>query len=110
MAEREPTQEPARFDVPMAELRQALLDESTVVALRADLCALADVVTVRLRHAADVRSVSEDLGVGEALDLLVERRTRAVQVVYRYEGRLWCDTLTWTPGGVRLVRTDLEMS
>ncbi len=85
---------------PTLPMYEGVLDDAQVRQLRDDLTTVASVIEVRVRGAAPGRSYSLD----EALDQLQRRETPAVQVRYRHDDALWCDTLQSVEGGVRLVR------
>ena len=82
-------------------LFEAVLDEGQVEALFRDL---ATCEPVRAQVREPERAV---LSLEEAARRLRDREVRAVQVWYGHEGAAWCDTLTQTEGGVRLVRIRL---
>jgi hypothetical protein len=87
---------------PLPELHEGDLDRAGVETLFADLAACAEVQHVRTRGAPG--SGDAEPSLDEARDRLLAGTVKAVQIVYRFEGEGWCDTLMATPGGVRVVR------
>lgn len=73
----------------LPEILQAEWARDQVMALFADLAAGAEVRHVQLRTAdADATT-----GLAEAEAAFAAGRAQAIQVRYRFEGELWCDTI-----------------
>jgi hypothetical protein len=84
------------------ELHEGWLDESEVDALFADIEALATVVAIAVKSGPRERSD----GRAEMHDARHALRAgAAVQIVYRYDGQAWCDTLIARGDRTRLVRS-----
>ncbi len=88
----------------LPDLHQAVLDEDTVDQLFADIAELTEVLEVICKGAPDAYANAGSISLDAARSLLRCGTARAVQVRYVHDGRPWCDTLTVTPDGVRLVR------
>lgn len=90
---------PTRDELPV--LHEALLDEVGLEAVLADIAAHTAEVAAQIR----VGGRSEPVGFALAAARFREGQLRALQVQYRYDGRLWRDTLLRTPAGTKLIRS-----
>lgn len=100
-----PAGSPAAEPLELPELCQGELDAAQLDALFADLRQGAEVSHVQVRGGPGSPRGDRVVSLEEARQLLREERTPAVQIRYRYDGQLWCDTLLARPGGARLIRT-----
>ncbi|MBX9579414.1 MAG: hypothetical protein K2X87_03825 [Gemmataceae bacterium] len=97
--------QPTFADGPQVPLMvEGLIDPPTLNRLFADLESAAVVTGVREKGGP-----AEFAGVGElpptaALERLLARTARAVQIRYRFDGHEWTDTVLAVPGGFRVVR------
>lgn len=91
-------------ELPLPELREAVLDDDALGALVADLLALCELHEVRVRRSGERRADAAPLTLPQALASLRAGDATAVQVRYTHERKVWIDTLTRTPSGIRLVR------
>ncbi len=89
--------------IALPALHEGVLDDDGLRALFRDLEALATIDEVRLKHAAD-RRAADSARPADALQLLLDRGIRGVQLRYRYAGESWCDTILSTATGHRVVR------
>lgn len=85
------------------------LDAQQLIALRDDLDDCAEIVHVQIRGAV-TRGLGRRVQLSEAFEHVLAGDLHSVQVRYRYQGTLWCDTLLVTGGGVRLVRVRADES
>lgn len=92
----------------LADLTEGMLDGPTLFALLDDLEACATVLDVIVKGGATSRTDAKTWGLREAAELLTSGQTHGIQIRYRYEGAEWRDTLLWTPGGVRIVRMNMD--
>lgn len=85
------------------------LDPAGLAALLTDLELVAEIQAVRVRRApgrhAEAGALDGDLRASAAA--LAAGRLDGLQVVYRHQGQLWCDTLMRGARGVRVVRVRL---
>jgi hypothetical protein len=88
------------------ELYEGDLDDDALDALFMDLAACAEIQNIRTRGAAAADGPPASLEV--ARSQLGSGAVTAVQILYRFEGEGWCDTLMVRPEGVRLVRVRAE--
>lgn len=91
--------------IPLAGLTTADLDATTLAALFADIAALTEVLEVQVKGAERSHAGATDL---EGARRQLEAGARGMQMRYRWDGGLWCDTLVRTPAGIRLVRTRIS--
>jgi hypothetical protein len=89
-----------------AEVLQAEWSFDQLLQLFSDLQAGAEVEHVQLRTAQRDQAVS----LTEAEHAFVQGIARAVQVRYRFEGELWCDTILPGDPTTTIVRTRLPAS
>lgn len=93
--------------VSLAPLQVADLDRARLRDLATDVAALTTDLDVLVKTSEgyvdpDVRPTLDD-----AISALVAGTVRALQLRYRFDGRLYWDTILTTPNGFRLVRTDV---
>jgi hypothetical protein len=91
-------------DIALPDLQDALLDPGTLAQLFFDLSQLAEVLEIRVKGAPTALATEELTTLEAARTALASGAAMAVQLRYRFEGRLWLDTLMRTPSGVRIVR------
>ncbi|MBT9556288.1 MAG: hypothetical protein IV100_09680 [Myxococcales bacterium] len=94
-------------DTPLPPLYQGTLDAAGVAALLRDLAACASLVELRVRSRSGRPSDSLTPSIENLTSALADGTTSAVQVAYRYDDKVWVDTLLTSgapPGGVRVVR------
>lgn len=87
------------------ELVEGLVDTATLEQLVRDLMALTTIYEIQLKGAATSHAERSEVGLPEAVELLVKGQGRGLQVRYLWEGTGWIDTLLRTPKGIRIVRT-----
>lgn len=90
-------------------LQTADLDEEGLDALLVDLAACAEDIEIVVKSAPAARAEGAAPALRAALERFRAGELRGVQIRYRFEGRLWCDTLIRTAGGARLVRSPLPV-
>lgn len=98
----EPTEQPA---AQFPELVQARLDPEQLRRLFEDYRNAAAVRSIRARAADRSRADEALTSLDGASEVL--RSGGAMQIRYEFQGAQWCDTLTGTAEGVRLVRMQL---
>jgi len=92
--------------VRLAEIKEAVLDDSELRTLFADIATYGKVLEVTMKSTP--RSRSDPVRRLPELYLkLIERRVYGAQVRYEFESATWLDTLITTPAGCRLVRVRL---
>ncbi|MGH1342546.1 MAG: hypothetical protein ACRBN8_13380 [Nannocystales bacterium] len=85
------------------------LDEAQLSALVDDLADCAQIDEVRVKGGATSYS-SESPGLADAVTALREGRVRGVQILYRHDGKGWCDTLVARGAATRLVRNQIPQA
>lgn len=93
----QPPQEVYHDDWSYAQIEQLFLD----------LAAGAEVEHVQVRLADADRSADQAVTLQDASDAFHRGDATAIQIRYRFEGQVWCDTLMVRPSEVRIVRTPL---
>lgn len=94
-------------DTPLPPLYQGTLDADGVAALLRDLAACATLIELRVRSRSGRPSDAMTPSIENLAAALSDDATSAVQVAYRFDGKVWVDTLLTSgapPGGVRVVR------
>jgi hypothetical protein len=92
--------------VPLAELTQAVLDQTTLQALVADLTTLTTILGVTTKGGQQHHAKASQLSLMEAMEALQQGMLRGVQIHYLWQGQEWLDTLLRGPeGSIRIVRT-----
>lgn len=89
---------------PLPDLNDAIIDETTLAQLFADLEACTAIVEVQLKGGAEDYSTQGAIDLALTSELLRARKVRAAQLRYHFEGSMWCDTIVALPVGYRLVR------
>ncbi len=89
-------------EAPLPDMFQADLDDAGVDELFTDLAAHADVQHIRMRDGPTPDGCATTLG--EARAHLLSGEVSGVQIIYRFDGEGWLDTLMRTDAGIRLVR------
>jgi len=82
----------------------AELDEAGLDALLTDVELGAELLEVRLKRGAAERGEASSLGLADVRSAFAAGSVLGVQLRYRHDGTVWCDTLVRTPSSVRLVR------
>jgi Fe-S-cluster-containing hydrogenase component 2 len=93
---------PTQIELPV--LREAELDANGLRALFRDLETAAEIEEVRCKGARGRRADARTMSAAEALTGLLAGRVRGVQIRYRYQDELWCDTILASETGHRVVR------
>ncbi|MGI9473665.1 MAG: hypothetical protein ACR2NZ_19135 [Rubripirellula sp.] len=93
----EPPQEVYHDDWSLEQVGQLFLD----------LAAGAEVEHVQIRLSADRPSADQRVTLQDASDAFHRGEATAIQIRYRFEGQVWCDTLMVRPTEVRIVRTPM---
>jgi len=89
------------------ELHRGRLDRDGIQALFADYRDAARVFSVRVKGGFQVQAQgANDLSL--ALEALLSKAARGVQVHYLFEGERWCDTILVGPHGWRVIRSHGE--
>ncbi len=89
----------------LPELHGATLSMDQVAALFGDIAACAELLEILPKYAATERVPDRSaLTLDQAAGLLQSRVVRGLQLRYRYEGAVWCDTLMQASEGYRIVR------
>ena len=94
--------DPAAEEIDLADLQRAVLDESTLDTLLADIAALCVIEAIAFKSGAELYSDNASRSIDEVKPAL-ERGT-AVQLRYTFRGEGWCDTLLPGMTGTLLVR------
>ena len=96
-------------DPALPAFQEALLDREDLDCLLADLDDLTDIVEIRVKGADPqvVSAAGDDLL--SARRLLLDGRAGALQIVYRFADRNWCDTLIADGEETRLLRLEEPM-
>jgi hypothetical protein len=89
---------------PVPLMVEGLIDEATLRQLFADLTAHAKILGVREKNAPTAYAGEQSLTVASAVDRLIRREARAVQVRYAHDGFEWTDTILVVPQGFRVIR------
>jgi len=100
----------------LPELNQALLDQDLLAQWFADLEACAEIHEIVVKQSPTSMVGAGMVGAGEggaitlvcALQLLQERKIRAVQLRYLYQNNLLWDTIMVVPDGYQLIRMERE--
>ena len=99
-------------DPPLPDLHQSEIDEATLRELITDIGTHTEILEIIPKYAPGY--VAEDpapLQLDEAVQQLVSRELRGLQLRYRHEGKTWWDTLMPLPGGLfRIVRIEHHFS
>lgn len=88
----------------LPDVHKATLDADGLAALFADLAALPGAVEVRLKAAPTQRAEDAGTALERAHGLLRDGLVRGVQLIYAFDGQVWCDTLLRRGDGFALVR------
>lgn len=92
---------------PLPALHQGTLDAGSLEQLLSDLTALTEMLEILPKFDAEERITERHrLDLEEAAALLRERRVRAIQFRYRYQGSEWWDTVQVRPKGWSVVRIE----
>lgn len=93
---------------PFPELHQSEVDEATIRQLFADVANHAELIEIIPKHGPGyVQENPAQPTLAQALDLILSRALRGLQLRYRYAGKTWWDTLMPLPGGLfRIVRIE----
>ena len=94
----------------LAELQDALIDESTLNQWFRDLEQCTEITEIIPKFAARTAVVESAISLSDARDQLVGKQLRGVQVRYRYLGAEWWDTVLAAGAHFRLVRIRHEFS
>ena len=85
-------------------IHDVLIDDATVDQLFFDIGAAAELIAAIARAPGAARADDAPLALAAAHDALCSGAAAAVQLRYRHAGEEWCDTVSRTPAGYRLVR------
>jgi len=88
-------------------LRTADLDEEGLDTLLTDLAACAEDIELVVKSGPAARAECAAASLQLAIQRFRAGELRGVQIRYRFEGRVWCDTLMRTATGMRLVRSQV---
>lgn len=97
-------------DVELAPLQIADLDPARLRDLATDVAALGEELEVRVKRREGYVDPEARRGLDDAVAELLSGGAMAVQLRYRFDGRIYWDTLLAMPHGFRLVRTDVTTS
>jgi hypothetical protein len=89
-------------DLVLAELQDAVVDDDTLRRLFGDLAALAEILDLRIKGGATDHATG---GTSLETARAALASGAAVQIVYRYQGARWIDTLIPGARGTRIVRS-----
>lgn len=95
-------------DGSMPQLLGGELDSASLGQLFDDLTSCADIDRVQVRSREGGRKDDRLTTLLEARDLIGGGCVSMVQIRYRYQDEVWCDTLLVRDGRVRLVRVKQE--
>lgn len=94
-------------DPPLPTVYEAMLTPERLAELLADLEVHAGEVDVRVRAVQETHSDSGRPELSIVGALLDQATGTSVQIRYRFDGKLWCDSILHTAQGYRLVRMEL---
>jgi len=94
----------AAGDVPLMPLQTSIIDEATVDQLFFDIEHAGELLAVQVKSRPGAHGVAGPTSLEQARQLLVSGAVLAVQLHYRAQSQVWCDTLLRTPDGMRIVR------
>ncbi len=97
-------------ELQLPELRVADLEEAGIDKLFEDLSSAAELLEVVVKAGATTRCAGTVRSLDAARDALRSEDVRGVQLRYRFDGRVWCDTLMRAGRGARLVRSELLLA
>ena len=89
---------------PLPPVFEGLLDEAGFEALLRDLASCAVVHEVRVRGDCPNPLRNDPIELHDAAERFRQGNARGLQIRYEHEGALWCDTLSRTSAGIRVVR------
>lgn len=90
---------------PLPDLGDAVVETNIVNQLFADIGACTKVDQVRVRGQAFTHVVPHNIPLADAAAMLLGGQVSGVQILYRWEGSVWCDTVMRVePGRFRVVR------
>ena len=89
-------------------IHDALLTPPAIDALFGDLELLAEGLEIVVRSPGIRRGAPTNLTLVAARAALSAGTVAAMQLRYRFDGAEWCDTLTPTATGARLIRIDVS--
>ncbi len=97
-------------DVPLPPVHDAVLDDTFVERLFADVGACTELLSVSTKGGAErpAEAQSLSLSLERAQHALATGAVHGVQLRYRHEGREWCDTILRQPAGYRVVRIEAQ--
>jgi hypothetical protein len=73
--------------------------------LLGDIAACTELLEILPKYAAAQKALNgSTLTLAQTAELLESNAVRGIQLRYRYEGAVWCDTLMRTAEGYRIVR------
>ena len=91
------------MDEPLPEVLQAEWSSDQLMQLFADLSAGAEVQHVQLR----TETIDATVPLSTARDAFADGSARAIQVRYRFEDEVWCDTIMPGDPTTKIIRTRL---
>lgn len=88
------------------DVHEGFLDAQGLANWKRDLDVCAQVLEVRIKSRGP-NSLGDDpsMTLDQALECLSDGAVGALQVRYRFEGDLWCDTILPEESGARVIRT-----
>jgi hypothetical protein len=89
---------------PLPDLHEAVIPWETVDALLLDVTAVAELFEVRVKRGPRSHAGPAAAELDAARAMLASGEAVAMQLRYRHEGAVWCDTLMRVAEGVRIVR------
>ena len=89
---------------PIPEMRESLLQPDDIRNLFDDLASCTTILSVQEKGGPQTYAEAGPSALQTAMERLLAREVRAVQIRYSWQDSEWTDTLMCLPGGVRLVR------
>lgn len=86
--------------------QEAQLDRDGLDCLLADLDDLSELIEIRIKSSDGLTDASARPDLLTARRLLLDRRVAALQIIYRFADRIWCDTLIADGDETRLLRLE----
>ena len=105
-------EDPPDTQPPFPDLHQSEVDEATLRQLFDDVAHHAELIEIIPKHGPGyVEENPGQLPLGDALELILARSLRGLQLRYRYQDKTWWDTLMPLPGGLfRIVRIEHDFA
>lgn len=91
-------------EIEFPEMVEENIDISTLMTLVSDLTNVAHIEQVIVKGGEFELASQGDISLPDAVELLLDKKVRGVQIRYRWDNIDWFDTLLNAPQGVKIVR------